>query len=305
VDTKTTVLAYKTTLGSLINYCNVLMLGGTSPRLEVGAEVGSGVINFNFLPYGPTVGALIKPSTVVGSMESPFLSCEGAPVRYNFIGGHSSLIAPIVMGLNTMVAAKTRVAPGIYQDNVLIGGGNIEKTLIMDVSKVRVLKDIRPKYKILIHQLATATAYRRWIHFRTEWAESNQRDPFEIELIKAFSRKVDSFIGALEDYGDNVAKYLLASDEHSRPECLDSNKKTARAWEVELKPIIRNALLEYSGYETGTEPLMKALSVSDEGHPGDFYDLMSQLPYSDSRVVRAKNYFEGIAKDIIAATGYS
>ncbi len=81
VDTKTTVLGYKTTLGSLINFCNVLMLGGTSPRLEVGAEVGSGTINFNFLPYGPTVGALIKPSTVVGSIDSPFLSCQGAPVR--------------------------------------------------------------------------------------------------------------------------------------------------------------------------------------------------------------------------------
>ena len=30
-DTKQTVLGYKSTLGSLINFCNVLMLGGTSP----------------------------------------------------------------------------------------------------------------------------------------------------------------------------------------------------------------------------------------------------------------------------------
>ena len=98
VDTKTTVLGYRTTLGSLINFCNVLMLGGTSPRLEVGAEVGSGTINFNFLPFGVTVGALIKPSTVVGSIESPFLACDGAPTRYTFIGGHSSIVAPVVLG---------------------------------------------------------------------------------------------------------------------------------------------------------------------------------------------------------------
>ncbi len=39
VDSKTTVLGYKTTLGSLINFPNVLMLGGTSPLIEVGAEV--------------------------------------------------------------------------------------------------------------------------------------------------------------------------------------------------------------------------------------------------------------------------
>ena len=161
VDTKTTVLGYKVTLGSLINFCNVLMLGGTSPALEVGAEVGSGTINFNFLPFGPTVGALIKPSTIIGSMQSPFLVCDGAPTKYAFIGGHTSIIAPTIIGLGTVVAAKSRVNPGIYEDDKLIGGGNIEKLLIMDVAKVRILKDMTGKYELRVRQMAITVAYRK------------------------------------------------------------------------------------------------------------------------------------------------
>jgi len=303
VDTKTTVLGYKTTLGSLINFCNVLMLGGTSPRLEVGAEVGSGTINFNFLPFGPPVGALIKPSTVIGSMESPFLSCSGAPVQYDFIGGHSSIIAPVVIGLNSMVAAKTRVAPGIYGDNILIGGGNIGKTIVLDVSKVKILKDIRPKYKILLHQLSAAAAYHRWCGLRIEWAESNQLDDFEIRLIRAFTEKVDRFIDALEDYGDNLARYLTADDGHSRPESLDINKQMVRRWQDELKPGVRKLLQDYTDYETGTEGLKSALSELYGRASGDkkgFYDLLAQLEYSSPDVESARNYFKQLTERVLA-----
>jgi len=302
VDTKTSVFGYKTTLGSLINFCNVMMLGGTSPRLEVGAEVGSGTINFNFLPYGPTVGALIKPSTLIGTMESPFLSCADAPVQYDFIGGHSSLIAPIVIGLNTMVAAKTRVNPGIYSDGVLIGGGNIEKTLVLDVAKVRVLKNIGPKYRILIHQLAIAAAYRRWCTFREEWAKLNRLDDFEVRLIEGFSDKVDKFIKALEDYGDNVAKYIMASEDHSRSDHLQSNHEIVSRWENALKPSIRKTLEDKSGYNEGTEALKSAISdLKKKGSTGgDFYGLLAQLPYTSREVVSARKYFKQFEQEIIS-----
>ncbi len=302
VDTKTTVLGYKTTLGSLINFCNVLMLGGTSPRLEVGAEVGSGTINFNFLPYGPSVGALIKPSTVVGSMESPFLACSGAPIRYDFIGGHSSIIAPAVIGLNCVIAAKTRVNPGIYGDDILISGGNSEQVSVVPVAKVRVLKDMRPKYRILVHQLATAAAFRRWCDLRIDWAESAGLPSFEIRLIRAFARKVDAFYSALEGYGDNTARYLLASPEHSRVEHLKTNEEIARRWKEELQSRIRQCLLDKAGYTEATGDLKSALmKESIPGQAGNlqFYDVLARLDYSSPEVRKARNYFQEFAARIV------
>jgi carbonic anhydrase/acetyltransferase-like protein (isoleucine patch superfamily) len=301
VDTKTTVLGYKTTLGSLINFCNVLMLGGTSPRLEVGAEVGSGTINFNFLPYGPTVGALIKPSTVVGSMESPFLSCADAPVRYDFIGGHTSIIAPVVIGLNCVIAAKARINPGIYGDDVMISGGNPERTSVVEVARVRVLKDIRPKYRILVHQLATTAAFKRWCELRTEWAEANGLDDFEKRLFEGFGRKVELFYGALESYGNSVAEYLLASDGHSRPEHLGKNKELALFWKETLKPQIRHSLDDRTGYAEGTGDLSLALGSAGRAASGShqFYDALARLNYSSPEVIKAREYFLRLADGII------
>ena len=72
------------------------------------------------LPYGAAVGALIKPSAVVGNMESPFLSCDRAPIRYTFC----SIIAPVIVVLNSMIAAKTVANPDVYSNDVLIAGGD-------------------------------------------------------------------------------------------------------------------------------------------------------------------------------------
>ena len=306
VDTKTTVLGYKSTLGSLINFCNVLMLGGTSPRLEVGSEVGSGTINFNFLPFGATVGALIKPSTVVGNMESPFLACEGAPTRYAFIGGHTSIIAPVVLGLGTVVAAKSRVNPGIYGEDKLIGGGNLEKTVVLDAAKVRVLKDITPKYQILVRQMATAAAFRKWCDLRVAWAERNGVDAFGVTLLKAFAGKVDKYIAALEAYGDNIAKYLLASDANSRPDNLSGNKAVAVQWNERTKAQIQAALADDACCAQAVAGLNAALDHVTAAEPaGDrrFYDALAALNYDSAEVKAAREYFAGLAQTVIDRAG--
>ncbi len=306
VDTKATVLGYKITLGSLINFCNVLMLGGTSPRLEVGAEVGSGTINFNFLPFGATVGALIKPSTVIGSIESPFLSCDGAPIRYVFIGGHTSIITPVVIGLGTVVAAKSRVNPGVYEADKLIAGGTMEDTRVLDVSKVRVLKDMTPKYGILIRQMATAVAFRKWCNVRVEWAKRNGIDEFEVKLIEGFAGKVDKFLGALQDYGDNIAKYLQADDANSRPESLEKNKAIVALWNDKLKAQIDNALADDTGFVEATAGLnaeLDKVTKAESGGDKQFYDMLAKLSYSSPAVVAAKEYFDGVAENVVSEAG--
>ena len=50
VDVKHTFLLAHVILGSEINFCDLLMAGGTSRKDH--SEVGSGVIHFNFTPYG-------------------------------------------------------------------------------------------------------------------------------------------------------------------------------------------------------------------------------------------------------------
>jgi len=304
VDTKTTVLGYKTTLGSLINFCNVLMLGGTSPRLEVGSEVGSGSINFNFLPFGATVGALIKPSTIIGSMESPFLACDGAPTKYAFIGGHTSIIAPVVIGLGSMVAAKSRVNPGIYGEDKLIGGGNIEEPMVMDVAKVRVLKDMTGKFEILVHQMAIAAAFRQWCDLRIAWAQRNNIDKFEQKLIEAYAGKVDKYIDALEAYGDNIAKYLLADDANSRDSALKKNKEIATQWNEKIKAQIKAALDGEGSNADSLSGLNAQLDKVAQDGDKQFYDVLAELDFGSAQVKAARQYFSSLVEKIVKQAGF-
>lgn len=61
VGLKQTVLLPFVTLGSLINFCDVLMAGGSSRRDH--SEVGSSYIHFNFTPFGHS-GDKATPSLV-------------------------------------------------------------------------------------------------------------------------------------------------------------------------------------------------------------------------------------------------
>jgi hypothetical protein len=56
-------------------------------------------------------------------------------------------------------------------------------------------------------------------------------------------------------YGDNSAKYLLASDANSRPESLKKSKAIAEHWRVGIKLQTKAALGNMTGYAEATTGL--------------------------------------------------
>ncbi len=139
------------------------------------------------------------------------------------VRGHCSIIAPVVIGLGTVVAAKSRINPGIYGDDKLIGG-------------------------------------------------------------------------------DNVAKYLLASDDNSRPDSLKKNQTVATQWNEEIKSQIKAALTDKTGYAEATAGLNSELDkVTKQASGGDrqFYNVLAKLSYSSPEVKAAREYFSGLVETIV------
>jgi hypothetical protein len=159
-----------------------------------------------------------------------------------------------------------------------------------------------PKYKILVCQLAVAISFRKWCQLRIAWAEETDLDNFEFRLIQGYAAKVDKFIGALEDYGNNISRYLLATDEHSRPESVAANRKISNQWLEELKPQIRGSLEDESGFAEGTDGLKSAL-VDACSNGLQFYDTLAKLSYSSPEVSKARAYFRGVSTGIIQQAG--
>ena len=99
-DTKMTLLMPWVTLGSNINFCDVLLTGGTGDLPGQFSEVGSGTIHFNFTIRGDKATA-----SLLGNV------CEGVFLRSErlFIGGNCSLLGPLLAEFGAFSAAGVRL----------------------------------------------------------------------------------------------------------------------------------------------------------------------------------------------------
>jgi len=109
VGLKQTILLPFVTLGSLINFCDCLMAGGSSRRNH--SEVGSSYIHFNFTPNQDKA----TPSLIGDVPKGVML--DQAPI---FLGGQGGLVGPSRIAYGTIAAAGTILRKDILQVNRMI-----------------------------------------------------------------------------------------------------------------------------------------------------------------------------------------
>jgi len=119
VALKHTILFPFVTLGSLINFCDCLMAGGTSRKNH--SEVGSSYIHFNFTPSQDKATASLIGDVPRGVMLNQ------KPI---FLGGQGGLVGPCRLNFGITVAAGTIVRKDeIRKDRLIFGregqGGSI------------------------------------------------------------------------------------------------------------------------------------------------------------------------------------
>ncbi len=99
VGCKMTILGIKVVLGSLLNFCDVFITGGTEEPFGF-TEIGSGAVHYNFTPNGLKFASLVGPG-VPGEMFGLFPK--------TFIGGQTQIIAPNIIGTQVLIPAGTAV----------------------------------------------------------------------------------------------------------------------------------------------------------------------------------------------------
>jgi hypothetical protein len=94
VGLKQTILFPFVTLGSLINFCDCLMAGGTSRKNH--SEVGSSYIHFNYTPQQDKA-----TSSLIGSVPRGVMLRE-PPI---FLGGQGGIVGPVQIDYGTVIPA--------------------------------------------------------------------------------------------------------------------------------------------------------------------------------------------------------
>ena len=112
VGTKHTILFPFVTLGSLINFCDCLMAGGTSRKNH--SEVGSSYIHFNFTPNQDKATASLIGDVPQGVMLNQ------PPI---FLGGQGGLVGPCRLTYGITVGAGTIIRRDELRSGRLLIGG--------------------------------------------------------------------------------------------------------------------------------------------------------------------------------------
>lgn len=108
VGFKQTILLAYTTAGSLINFCDCLMAGGTSRKNH--SEIGSSYIHFNFTPHQDKATASLIGDVPRGVM------LDQPPI---FLGGQGGMVGPVRIAYGTVVPAGVICRQDILEESRL------------------------------------------------------------------------------------------------------------------------------------------------------------------------------------------
>ncbi len=154
VGLKQTILFPFVTLGSLINFCDCFMAGGSGP--DDHSEVGSGYVHFNFTPQQDKA----TPS-LIGDVP------HGITLRKRriFLGGQGGLVGPCRISYGTVIAAGSICRRDEFRENrMILEAGSKRINIAYDSDRYRGdTKRIISNNIAYIANLVALMAWYRWI----------------------------------------------------------------------------------------------------------------------------------------------
>ena len=191
VGLKHTILLPFVTLGSLINFCDCFMSGGTSKKDH--SEVGSSYIHFNYTPNQDKATA-----SLIGDVPNGVMLNQ----RPIFLGGQGGLVGPCRLAFGTVIAAgsiyrKDELRQGRLIFEGLMKSGNIAFTSGMFRSLKRIMANN-------IIYIANLIALMQWyLHVRSKFISDNFPDVLFDGLKEKLNMAIDERIKKLKDFCQN------------------------------------------------------------------------------------------------------
>ena len=203
VGLKQTILFPFVTLGSLINFCDCLMAGGTSRKDH--SEVGSSFIHFNYTPNQDKATASMMGNVHQGVMLNQ---------RPVFLGGQGGLVGPVRIGFGCISAAGSIIRTSELRCNRLLVGGTMKNASIPWRPGLYTRPDrILSENVAYISGLYALKAWYRYI--RTLFTWDNMSKALVQGLLQNIDVCIQERINRLTAFGDKLelSKQMVISKE--------------------------------------------------------------------------------------------
>jgi UDP-N-acetylglucosamine/UDP-N-acetylgalactosamine diphosphorylase len=248
VGFKQTILFPFAITGSLINFCDVLLAGGTSRKDH--SEVGSSYIHFNYTPHGDKATASLLGDVPRGVfLDRPRI----------FLGGQGGLVGPVRTAYGTVVAAGRIQRKDLLTEGQLVAGAAAEA-----VDRPFVAGAYLGIARIVRNNLIYAgnlLALRLW--YRRVRAAAPARDAFDRAALEGARRRLDEGLAErLKRLGELAAamprslRLAEAAGARTQDPPYDQQRRFAERW-----PEIESALR--SGFEERTAEAERDAFLAD------------------------------------------
>ncbi|MEZ4524495.1 MAG: protein GlmU [Desulfobacterales bacterium] len=232
VGLKQTILFPFVTLGSLINFCDCLMSGGTGRKDH--SEVGSSYIHFNYTPNQDKATASLLGDVPRGVM------LKHKPV---FLGGQGGLVGPCRLEFGTVIAAgcvwrKDELRP----NRLLICGAGRGGSMPFSTGVYQNVKRILVNNFIYIANLAALGQWYAQVRslFVSETFPQVLLDGLQEKISLGIAERIKRLKELAGKMPGSAAAYLAASGESASASLLAQKKEFHENW-PELAEIFQKA----------------------------------------------------------------
>ena len=264
VGLKQTILFPNVVLGSLINFCDALMAGGTSRRDH--SEVGSCMALYNFTPQGDKFASLFG-----NAVDGLFLDCQ--PI---FIGGQTQIVSPVSVGFGAVIAAGSKLSHDIAPNKLAISHKSCDEMRNFDA---RLIFNPAKKIANTLAYIAQLRVLSLWYeNIRIPLADDVERQYLYTAAQKRISNAIKERQKRLERFVDKLQQSLELHTAHGNDAQIADHQKalllfqngTTSDFERIASQIdfsaIRNALTEAlvsgSTYPQAVQQLTKTITSS-------------------------------------------
>lgn len=266
VGLKQTILFPYVTLGSLINFCDCLMAGGTDPKNH--SEVGSSYIHFNFTPNQDKA----TPS-LIGDVPRGVLLSE-PPI---FLGGQGGLVGPLRIEYGVVIAAGVILRKDALKRNTIVLG---EKTIDKTIPFIKgYYPNFRRIFELNILYISNLVALRQWyLNVRSHFFKEA---PGQI-LLRSAVNKIEL---GIEERIKRIEEVVLRLPESMRLEehltkKFDPLKKNI----LEKWPLIKMELQNYNQIEGDSKFLYEIEKLKENNLQKDYLSFIKKLSNSERKI---------------------
>jgi UDP-N-acetylglucosamine/UDP-N-acetylgalactosamine diphosphorylase len=292
VGLKQTILFPWVTIGSLVNFCDCLMAGGTDANNH--SEVGSSYIHFNYTPHQDKA----TPSLIGDVPHGVMLNQP--PI---FLGGQGGIVGPVRIAFGTVVAAGTIVRKDLLQPNtIVLGHTSLSKKMPFHRGLYTNLKRI---VSLNVSYIGSLMALRRWyLDVRSGFFHT---DPMENLLLKGALDKLERCIQERLQRLDEVAQRMprsmellknLGRDGSSRS-TLQRSRLFMERW-PEMKESLTSCM-DLSGDTRLRSSFLAVLEKTAMNQGKAYLEAIQGLPPQDAE--KGTTWLQGLVSEVMDAVG--